>query len=551
MKTRLRIIIDRIFTVLSSMSIVLITAALLIVLGPMIIRGGSAVIFKATVEFRKMQMAEFSRGKSDVIEKEIEKTNRQRQFVYDTINKFKRGIEPEALIEEVRQINRQFGQELRDKNISGDEYLENRELARELRDKLEQSFQSNDKNLIDKNVRYVLEFKDDIRFKSSVFSAIFPIAEEFHRAIEKIDLQRRQQYAESLKQVEEILFHSEQKPGLFGPRPGEDLPQTIMLRYGATRWDQAQELLDELLYPVRWVQKEAGKPLVAEKYSRREEFSGTLLEPLFENVQKEITSMMKPKRTFYWQFFKDDSINSHYFGGVGPEIIGTVLLTIIAMIFVVPLGVISAAYLVECSSQDNFIIRIIRMCINTLAGVPSIVFGLFGLAFFVLYFLPLFGTPSEGNIMAASMTLAILTLPLMIRSSEEAIRAVPQTYKEASLALGAGSFITFVKVTLPAALPGILTGIILSLSRVAGETAPILFTGAVAFGRMPSGRDFLFQGTRTLSYGSYDMAVGDKIAKMVPHQQFGMVVTLILLVLILNAAAIYLRSRILKKLHGN
>jgi len=191
------------------------------------------------------------------------------------------------------------------------------------------------------------------------------------------------------------------------------------------------------------------------------------------------------------------------------------------------------------------------MCINTLAGVPSIVFGLFGLAFFVLYFLPLFGTPSEGNIMASSMTLAILTLPLMIRSSEEAIRAVPQTYKEASLALGAGSFITFVKVTLPAALPGILTGIILSLSRVAGETAPILFTGAVAFGRMPSGRDFLFQGTRTLSYGSYDMAVGDKIAKMVPHQQFGMVVTLILLVLILNAAAIYLRSRILKKLHGN
>jgi phosphate transport system permease protein len=180
--------------------------------------------------------------------------------------------------------------------------------------------------------------------------------------------------------------------------------------------------------------------------------------------------------------------------------------------------------------------------------VPSIVFGLFGLAFFVLYLLPLFGAPSKGNILAASLTLAVLTLPLMIRASEEALRAVPHTYKEASLALGAGHFRTFIKVTLPAAMPGILTGIILSLGRVAGETAPILFTGTAAVASIPKS---LFDATRTLSYGSYDMAVGDRIAAMVPHQQYGMVVTLILLVLILNTAAILLRWKISKKLRGH
>ena len=188
------------------------------------------------------------------------------------------------------------------------------------------------------------------------------------------------------------------------------------------------------------------------------------------------------------------------------------------------------------------------MCINTLAGVPSIVFGLFGLSFFVLFFLPLLGFPSKPCILAASLTLAILTLPVMIRASEEAIRSVPQTYKEASLALGAGKFKTFMKVTMPAALPGILTGIILSLSRVAGETAPVLFTGAVALGPIPSS---IFHSTRTLSYGSYDMAVGDRIAMMVPHNQYGMVATLVILILCLNIMAIVIRSRMFRKLHGH
>ena len=194
------------------------------------------------------------------------------------------------------------------------------------------------------------------------------------------------------------------------------------------------------------------------------------------------TRCSSPQRTVYWQFLIDDNVNSHYFGGIGPEILGTMLITVVGMLFVIPLGIISAAYLVECAS-DGWTMRIIRMGINTLAGVPSIVFGLFGLAFFVLFLFPLLGFEPKPCILAASLTLAVLTLPVMIRASEEAIRSVPPSYKEGSLALGASRFHTFIAVTFPAALPGILTGVILSLSRIAGETAPILFTGAVSLGR--------------------------------------------------------------------
>jgi phosphate transport system permease protein len=320
-----------------------------------------------------------------------------------------------------------------------------------------------------------------------------------------------------------------------------------MNRFGATRWDQAQKLLDKLLWIEEWVEKEPGKPLEKARTSRKEKYAGTDLEPLFGNVENNLAKILKPRLTLYWQFFVDDNFNSHYFGGVGPEILGTLLITFLGMLFTVPLGLVAAAYLVECA-PDNFILRIIRMCINTLAGVPSVVFGLFGLSFFVLFLFPLFGMPSKGCILAASLTLAILTLPVMIRASEEAIRTVPQTYKEASLALGASGFRTFVTVTLPVALPGILTGIILSLSRIAGETAPILFAGAVAMGPIPKS---LFDPTRTLSYGSYDMAVGDRISMMVPHNQYGMVVTLVILVLCLNALAIGLRSRVFKRLKGH
>jgi phosphate transport system permease protein len=138
----------------------------------------------------------------------------------------------------------------------------------------------------------------------------------------------------------------------------------------------------------------------------------------------------------------------------------------------------------------------------------------------------------------------------MIRASEEAIRAVPRSYKEASLALGAGGLRTFLTVTFPAALPGILTGTILSMSRAAGEVAPLLFTAAVANASELFPSSLFDGGARVLSFGSHQIATADKIGQEVPQKQFGMIMTLILLVLILNVTAIIIRSRVSRKLRG-
>jgi phosphate transport system permease protein len=512
----------------------------------MLLRGSGAVFFRGTIEFRKMQRDMHGRGNPDRLNEQIKETQKLRTAVYEKIQDFKKGIDTETLTDRAKQIYRQFGQQLRHKETETQKYSDLRALTRTIRDALITAFESENKEQIAQLIESVMQHRDNPEFKGTAALEFFSLAEQYQQAVSKVDLKKRRQYAESVKQIEGILFHSDEQPGLFGPRPDEPLPALTMLRYGATRWTRAKILLDDFLWKDEWVQQKPGEPLVKIKLSRAEEFKGTELEGLFTFVEQNINKMLLPRFTFYWQYFIDGSTPGHYFGGVGPEILGTLLLTILAMVFVFPLGVISAAFLVECTS-DNPAVRVIRLCINTLAGVPSIVFGLFGLAFFVLYFLPLFGAPSKPCILAASLTLAVLTLPVMIRASEEAIRAVPHTYKEASLGLGASALRTFLTVTLPAALPGILTGTILSLSRVAGETAPILFTGAIAFGPLPKS---LFDPTRTLSYGSYDIAVGDRIAAMVPHQQYGMVVTLVLLVLCLNAAAIVLRSRVSRKLRG-
>ena len=540
MRHIIRRITDKAFTILTGTSVVLLTSVLLIILGPMVWRGAKAVIFKDTIEFRKMQLDLYNRGNSEALKIETSETESFRRTVYKIVDDFKHGIDTEELIDKSKQIYRQFGKELRYRGITGKQYQKIRSLARDLRGRLQAAFESNDKKIIKENIDYVLQYRKNEYFVDTTAAEFFTLAEDFYKTIENIDLNKRQEYTASLQQIEEVIFQ------LLGPRPDEPLPALTMERYGATRWDLAQKLLDNLLWSQQWIQQEAGQPLTKIRVSRAEQFAGTKLEPLFGYVENNLAKMLKPEYTFYWQYFIDDSTPGHYFGGVGPEILGTLLLTLLAMLFVFPLGVISAAYLVECAS-DNIAVRIIRMCINTLAGVPSIVFGLFGLAFFVLFFIPLFGGPSKPCILAASMTLAVLTLPVMIRASEEAIRSVPQTYKEASLGLGASRFRTFVKVTLPAALPGILTGVILSISRVAGETAPILFTGAVALGPLPKS---LFDPTRTLSYGSYDIAVGDRLAMMVPHNQYGMVVTLVLLILSLNAIAIVLRARVFRRLRG-
>jgi phosphate transport system permease protein len=545
MNLALRGALDRFFTVLTGMSVVLLTLVLIGILGPMLYRGASAVFFDGTVEFRKMQRDLFERGDAKALEAEIARTEEFRRKVYDMIDEFKRGIDVDAIGDRAREIHREFGQELRYKDTPREQYTELRGLTREMRDNLEEALGSQNIEEIRRLVGEVLKYQDDPRFAGTIVEDLFELASGFLRAAEAIDLSRYHDYAIALREVEDILFRSEERPGLLGPRPSDPKPLLTMLQFGATRRDQAEALLERLLWAEQWVPDPNSESLMMVRTARAELFPESF-RPLFSYVEENFEALMAPRLTFYWRFFFDDNVNGHYFGGVGPEILGTVIITLLGMLFVVPLGVISAAYLVECASE-SWVIRLIRMCINTLAGVPSIVFGLFGLAFFVLWLFPALGFEPKACMLTAAMTLALLTLPVMIRSSEEAIRTVPQSYKEGSLALGASQFRTFMTVTLPAALPGILTGVILSLSRIAGETAPILFTGAVAKGPIPKS---VFDSTRTLSYGSYDIAVGDRIAMMVPHNQYGMVVTLILLVLVLNAMAIVLRSHVFKKLRG-
>ncbi len=546
MNTFVRRTCNNAITVLTAMAVLLIVIVLIGILGPMIWRGIGAVFFRGTVEFREMQMSLFGRGNEAALVTEIEKTQQSRAYVYNLIDEFKAGVDTENLTDQAREIHREFGKELRYRNVPDEKYHKLRSLTRNLRDKLITAFESDSKEEIKQIIDEVLQYRTDERLQVDTAQKLFELAQRYQKAVSRIDLKKRREYAGELQQMQEIISR------LLGPRPDEPEPPLARHRYGATRWDRAQILLHKLMYKKEWVQQQPGKPLVEKQVPRITQFAGTTLEPLFEYVDANLDDMLNPRRTFYWRYFFDDSTPDHLYGGIWPEILGTLVITLLSMFFVIPLGVISAAYLVECA-PDNFLIRFIRMCINTLAGVPSIVFGLFGLAFFVNVLLPAFGGPSKRCVIAASLTLAVLTLPVMIRASEEAIRTVPKPYKEASLALGASHFRTFIHVTLPAALPGILTGVILSLSRVAGETAPIIFTGAVASGSAPSFKSlfgWLFQSTPTLSFGSYATAVKEDLTTVAPHKQYGMVVTLILLVLCLNAIAIVMRTRVFKKLHG-
>ncbi|MBU4204038.1 MAG: phosphate ABC transporter permease PstA [Acidobacteria bacterium] len=205
-----------------------------------------------------------------------------------------------------------------------------------------------------------------------------------------------------------------------------------------------------------------------------------------------------------------------------------------AVIFALPLGVACAIYLTEYSPK-GFIVNIIRMSINNLAGVPSVVFGLFGYGIFVNAFG--FGVSA----LSGSLTLGILVLPQIISAAQEALIAVPQSFREASLAVGATHWQTIKKITIPTALPGILTGVILSIGRVAGETAPILFTAATFYTRgVP--KSFLSE-VMALPYHIYALMTEGTHPKEQTEIAYGCAVILLALVLSLSAAAIVIRQR--------
>ena len=239
-----------------------------------------------------------------------------------------------------------------------------------------------------------------------------------------------------------------------------------------------------------------------------------------------------------WTFLTQPPRAAMTEGGILPAIVGTVYLSIGAILVAFPLGVGTAIYLNEYAGQGRWV-HVIRMGVVNLAGVPSVVYGLFGLAFFVIWL------GMGVSILAGALTLAAFILPLVIGSSEEALRAVPQVNREASLALGATRWQTIYRVVLPEALPGMITGLILGMSRAAGETAPIMFTAAVFFSReMPRS---IFDEVMAMPYHIYVLATaGTEIAKTRPLQ-YGTAMVLMALVLMMNFLVFIVRNRLQKK----
>jgi len=240
-------------------------------------------------------------------------------------------------------------------------------------------------------------------------------------------------------------------------------------------------------------------------------------------------------------------------GGIFPAIVGTVLLVFIMSVFCVPIGTITAIYLNEYASKKSFFTKLIRFAVNTLSGVPSIVFGLFGLGFFIQFIgggIDRFFNDNTGwgqpNLFWASLTMAFLTIPVVIVSVEEALKNVPDDLRSASLALGATKWQTIWKIVIPNSIGGILTGTILAIGRAAGEVAPILFTGAAYF--LPNLPKKATDQFMNLGYHIYIMATQSTDVEATRGIQYATAFVLLALTFSLSFVAIIIRYKFRKKL---
>lgn len=236
-----------------------------------------------------------------------------------------------------------------------------------------------------------------------------------------------------------------------------------------------------------------------------------------------------------WDFLTQSPKNLQRAGGIMPTIVGTILITSIAILVATPLGVGAAVYLVEYSGE-NFITRVVRFGADSLAGVPSIVFGLFGYLFFVYYM------RLGYSIMAGGLTLALMALPIILRVSEEAIKAIPESYRQGSLALGASKWQTIQNVILPTAIPGVITGVILGMGRAIGETAAVMLTaGTVA--KIPWS---VFDPARTMTLHVYILSMENLSIR----NAYGTSAVLVIMILAITISSNIITRRYIAKISG-
>lgn len=514
MRLSTRKMLDRAFSGAGLFAILLMVAALVAILAPIFKRGAGALVFRATVEHRRQMMELFGRGDEEALAEEWARVSAARKPVFDALDAYR--AEQASML---------------DRAISATERLSRREdfLGRRL------------VRAVDR-LRGMRDFSQRLELLKSIEKKVRERGEpETFDDLDVIDTVVSELAVQS-ERYGELVQHLR---SLLGPLPGDDPPILPRLRYGQARWDGVQRKLHALRYVEHWDHSDPDRMGRKVLSPRRELFEGTALYGIFEEIEENIEAMMRPRWTLYARFLTDASVDAHFFGGIGPEVLGTVYLTLGAMLFAIPLGIVAAIYFAEYAKPGRTV-SLLRSCVSTLVGVPSIVFGLFGLAFFIN---TLRVSPSK-SVLAGALTLGLLVLPTVIRAAEEAILAVPQAYREAAMGLGAGRWHTVMTVVLPAALPGILTGVVISMGRAAGETAPIIFTAAVSVGRGLNLLETFTQPTPALPWNIYNLATEHEAVDEIRHVQYGMVAVLVSIVLLLNLAAIGLRARVSRKLRG-
>ncbi len=567
MKTSTRKILDKSFSALALSSMAIMCAAAVAFLAPIIINGSGAVWFKATVEHFKFLREVLDRGSAQELAAMTEKSDAAREKLYSLMRAYESPADFKKISGAIASARRAAFAEAAKKSAEFVKILDENKgaasapvikkfgegifadysglvsgAAKRSSSPAMAEFLAGEKEALQDGARAVLEDFAKIR-KLSVLEKGRLRRELPAAALENLG-------AASEKVSEDNAAYAAFKEGvweLLGPMTQADKEAAKMMRrkFGQTRMDVARKVLGESVLRIRVNSTDSSGRQTSESVLVAERFKGTPLAEMAKCAEENFTAMMQPRNTFYWGFLFDSPYDSNIFGGIFPMILGTFYLTVGAMIFAAPLGIVAAIYFSEYAKNGR-VVNFLRMCVGTLAGVPSIVFGLFGLAFLI----NTVKVSESKSVLAGSITLALLILPTIIRSCEEALKTVPNSYREAALGLGAGKWRAICTVILPAALPGMLTGIIISMGRAAGETAPIIFTAATSTGAAIALADVFTEATPALPWNIYNICSEHEMADKIEHVQYGMVLTLIAIVLLLNSVAIVLRDRLQKKLRG-
>ena len=567
MKTSTRKILDKSFSALALSSMAIMCAAAVAFLAPIIINGSGAVWFKATVDHFKFLREVLDRGSAQELAAMTEKSDAAREKLYSLMRAYESPADFKKISGAIASARRAAFAEAAKKSAEFVKILDENKgaasapvikkfgegifadysglvsgAAKRSSSPAMAEFLAGEKEALQDGARAVLEDFAKIR-KLSVLEKGRVRRELPAAALENLG-------AASEKVSEDNAAYAAFKEGvweLLGPMTQADKEAAKMMRrkFGQTRMDVARKVLGESVLRIRVNSTDSSGRQTSESVLVAERFKGTPLAEMAKCAEENFTAMMQPRNTFYWGFLFDSPYDSNIFGGIFPMILGTFYLTVGAMIFAAPLGIVAAIYFSEYAKNGR-VVNFLRMCVGTLAGVPSIVFGLFGLAFLI----NTVKVSESKSVLAGSITLALLILPTIIRSCEEALKTVPNSYREAALGLGAGKWRAICTVILPAALPGMLTGIIISMGRAAGETAPIIFTAATSTGAAIALADVFTEATPALPWNIYNICSEHEMADKIEHVQYGMVLTLIAIVLLLNSVAIVLRDRLQKKLRG-